>query len=62
MWEVSHTYVGKDETDFNLRLNNHRKHVYKADAIPTSRHFAMKGDIFNRDVSFIIIDISVKVP
>ena len=56
MWEVSHTYVGKDETDFNLRLNNHRKHVYKADAIPTSRHFAMKGDIFNRDVSFIIIE------
>ena len=35
-------YVGKAETDFNLRLNNHRKDVYKADAIIASCHFAMK--------------------
>ena len=48
-------YVGKAETDFNLRLNSHRKDVYKADAIPGSRHFAMKHHIFNRDASFIII-------
>ena len=25
----------KAETDFNLRLNNHHKDVYKADSIPT---------------------------
>ena len=48
-------YVGKAETDFNLRLNNHRQDVYKGDSIPASRHFAMKDHIFNRDVSFIII-------
>ena len=35
-------YVGKAETDFNLRLNSHRKDVYKADVITASRHFAMK--------------------
>ena len=40
-------YVGKTETDFNLRLNNHLKDVYKADAIPALRHFAMKDHIFN---------------
>ena len=48
-------YVGKAETDFNLRLNNHRKDVCKADAIPASRHFAMKSHVFNRNASFIII-------
>ena len=46
-------YVGKAETDFNLRLNNHRKDVHKADAIPVSRHFAMKGHMFNRDASLL---------
>ena len=49
-------FIGKVETDFNLRLNNHRKNVYKADAIPASRHFAMKDHIFDRDASFIIIE------
>ena len=49
-------YVSKAETDFNLRLNNHRKNVYKPDAIPASHHFAVKDYIFNRDVSFIIIE------
>ena len=28
--------------------------MYKADAIPASRHFAIKDHIFNRDLSFII--------
>ena len=49
-------YVGKAETDFNLRLNNHCKDVYKADAITASCHFATKDHIFNRDASFIIIE------
>ena len=31
-------YVGKAETDFNLRLNRHRIDVYKADAISATRH------------------------
>ena len=49
-------YVGKAETEFNLRLNNHRKDAYKSDSIPASRHFATKDHIFNRDASFIIIE------
>ena len=49
-------YVGKAETDFNLRLNNHRKDVYKADAILASHHFDMKDHVFNRDSSFVIIE------
>ena len=48
-------YVGTAETDFNLKLNNHCKDVYKADAIPASHHFATKDHIFNRYASFIII-------
>ena len=49
-------YVEKAETDFNLRLNNHRKDIYKANAISASSDFAMKDHIFNRDASFIIIE------
>ena len=49
-------YVGKAETDFNLRLNNHRKDVCKADAIPASHQFAMKEHTFNKDAGFIIIE------
>ena len=45
--------MGKAETDFNLKLDNHCKDVYKADAIPTTRNFAMKDHIFNRDASFV---------
>ena len=49
-------YIGKAETDFNLRLNNSRKNVYRADAITASRHFATKDHILNRDASFITIE------
>ena len=45
-------YVGKAETDFNLRLNNHLEDVYKADAISAEPHFALKNRIFNRGASF----------
>ena len=49
-------YVDKAEVDFSLRLNNHRKDVYKADAISASRDIAMKDDIFNWDASVILIE------
>ena len=32
-------YVGKVETSFNIRLNNHRKNVKKVDAIMACKHF-----------------------
>ena len=49
-------YVDKAKTNFNLRLKNDRKDVYKADAIPLSQHFAMKDHIFNKRPSFITIE------
>ena len=48
-------YVGTAETDFNLRLNDHHKNVYKANVIPASRHFAMKNHISKNETSFIRI-------
>ena len=47
-------YAGKGATDLNLRLKNHRKDVYKADAILAPRYFAMKSHIFDRDASLIL--------
>ena len=35
-------YVGKSETNFNIRLNNHGKDVKKTDAILACRHFQEK--------------------
>ena len=49
-------HVGKAELDSSIRLNYHRKDVYKADAIPDSCHFATKDHIFKRNASFIIIE------
>lgn len=48
-------YVCNTEADFDLRLNNHRKNLQKADAIPARLHFPVKGHIFKRLGSFIII-------
>ena len=43
-------YIGKaTEKDFNLRLNNQQKDLFKAYAIPASHHYALKDHIFNRD-------------
>ena len=49
-------YVGKAETEFNIRLNNHRKDVWKPDAIPASRHFSGKSHNFNTHAKFILIE------
>ena len=49
-------YVGISETDFNIRLNNHRKDVKKPDAILVWRHFQEKNHVFNKHAKLIIID------
>ena len=49
-------YVGKAETEFNIRLNNHRKDVWKPDTIPTSRLFSGKSHNFNIQARFILIE------
>ena len=49
-------YVGKAETEFNTRLNNDRKDIWKPDAIPASRHFSGKNHNFNTHAKFILIE------
>ena len=49
-------YVGKAETAFNIRLNNHRKDSKNPNAILTCRHFQQQGHKFNSHAKFIIID------
>ena len=39
-------YVGKSETPFNLRLNNHRKDVNHLKATPACNYFKMHGHSF----------------
>ena len=49
-------YVGKAETAFNLRLNNHRKDSEKPDSILACKRFQEKGHNFSKHAKFIIID------
>ena len=49
-------YVGKAETEFNIRLNNHRKDSRDPKAIPASKHFSLPYHDFNRDAKFTIIE------
>ena len=49
-------YVDETETDFSLRLKNHRRDVYKTDAIPVSRHFAISLTDSKNCIRFFIID------
>ena len=49
-------YVGKSETDFNIRLNNHRKDVNNLNGIPVSRHISKAHHEFNTHAKFTIIE------
>ena len=51
-------YVGKAETPFNIRLNNHRKDANdnNSKAIPPSIHFKQPGHNFNKDARFTLIE------
>ena len=42
-------YVGKAQTAFNLKLNNHRKGVRRTDAIRADRHFNSPDHDFDRN-------------
>ena len=48
-------YVGKAETAFNIRLNNHRKDTKNPNAILACRHFQQQGRKFNSHAKFIIL-------
>ena len=49
-------YVGKAETSFNIRLNNHRKDRKKANAIMACKHFQQESHNFNKHAKFTIIN------
>ena len=40
-------YVGKNDTPFNIRLNNHRKDVKDPKAILADKHFQKNSHRFN---------------
>ena len=49
-------YVGKSETPFNLRLNNHGKNVNNSIAIPACHHFEIHGHNFIKQAKFTLIE------
>ena len=49
-------YVGKSETRFNLRLNNHRKDVYNLKAIPACNQFKIHGHNLMKHAKFTLIE------
>ena len=48
--------MGKAETTFNLRSNNHRKDTKKPNSILGCEHFQEKRHKFNKHAKFIIIE------
>ena len=48
-------YIGKSETTFNIRLNNHRKDVKDPNALPADKHFTLRGHDFNINAKFTLI-------
>ena len=49
-------YVGKSETTFNIRLNNHRKDIKNPNAIEACKHFNNNEHTFGKPGKFIIIE------
>ena len=48
-------YVGKAETAFKIRLNNHRKDLNNPKFIPADLHFSKPGHSFNQHTKFTLI-------
>ena len=49
-------YVGKAETAFNIRLNNHRKDANNPKSMPADLHFRKHGHSFNLHAKFTLIE------
>ena len=54
LWKAQ--YLGKAETTFNIRLNNHRKNVNNPKPIPADLHFRKPGQAFNLHAKFTLIE------
>ena len=48
-------YIGKSETEFNIRLNNHRKDVNRQNATQEDQHFKLPNRNFNQHARFTLI-------
>ena len=48
--------VGKSETEFNKRLNNHRKNITRKDSRAASSQSDIEGYNFNTHAKFILIE------
>ena len=49
-------YIGKSETEFNIRLNNHRKDVNRQNAPRADQHFKLPDHDFNQHARFTLIE------
>ena len=49
-------YVGKSETQFNTRLDNHTEDATRKENIPASNHFFIEGHDCNMHAKFILIE------
>ena len=49
-------YIGKTETSFNIRLNNHRSDVSDPNAIPACRCFTQNNHQFKSYAKFTVIE------
>ena len=49
-------YIGKSETEFNIRLNNHRKDVNRQNAPRADQHFKLPDHNFNQHARFTLIE------
>ena len=49
-------YIGKSETEFNIRLNNHRKNVNRQNAQQADQHFKLPNHNFIQHARFTLIE------
>ena len=47
-------YIGKSETEFNIRLNNNRKDVNRQNAPQADQHFKLSNRNFNQHDRFTL--------
>ena len=55
LWKTQ--YVGKAETVFNIKLNNHRKDVNNPKSIPANSHSQEPGHSFSLHLKFTLIEL-----
>ena len=49
-------YIGKSETEFNIRLNNQRKDVNRQNATQAGQHFKLPNLNFSQHARFTLIE------